>query len=191
MAMILTSPPGLEPVSLAEAKAHCRVDHDDEDTLIQSLITAARVHLETGAAAALISQQWRLVRDAWPEGGVVRLPLAPLISIDEVTVRDADGAAEAVDPQDYFVDALSDPPRLVRERGAGWPQPLQVVNGIEVLFTAGFGPAADDVPQPLRQAVLLLAAHWYETREPVSPDGAGVIPLTVEALVAPYRRARL
>jgi uncharacterized phiE125 gp8 family phage protein len=192
MAMILTVAPALEPVSLSQAKAHLRVDHDDEDALISSLVTAARVHIETGAGAAFITQQWRLVIDAWPVDGAVRLPLAPLQSIDEVLVRDADGVGEVLDAADYFVDAASNPPRLVAERGAGWPRPLQVASGIEILFTAGFGPAAGDVPQPLLQAVLLLVAHWYETREPVSPDGSdGVIPLTVNALVAPYRRARL
>jgi len=191
MAMILTAAPSSEPVTLDEAKAHLRVDGSDEDMLIASLITAARVHVEAALSRALLTQGWTLLLDAWP-GREVRFPIAPLQSVDEVRVLDAAGTPTVIAPGDYFVDTAGSPPRLVRESGVTWPQPGQVANGIEIDFTAGEGPTGADIPQPLRQAVLQLAAHWFETREPVFASQSVItVPLGVGALMAPYRGMRL
>ena len=63
---------------------------------------------------------------------------------------------------------------------------------IEIAVTAGFGDAGSDVPEPVRQALLLLIAHWYEQREPVMLGGERAdIPGTVAGLLAPYRPIRL
>jgi len=191
MAMILTAAPASEPVTLGEAKAHLRVDGNGEDTLIASLITAARIHVEAALSRALITQGWTLVLDRWPMGDL-RFPLSPLVSVGEVRVFDAAGGASIVPPSDYFVDAAGTPPRLVREHGVSWPAPGRVANGIEIDFTAGEGETAADVPAPLRQAVLLLVAHWFETREPVFAGGTAItVPMGVGALLAPYREVRI
>lgn len=192
MAMILTAAPAVEPVSLDEAKAHLRIDGSDEDTLVASLITAARIHVEASLARALITQSWTMVLDAWPDDRVVRLPLSPLQSVDEVRVLDAAGDPTVVPATDYFVDAVGSPPRLVRQSGALWLAPGQVANGIEIDFTAGHGNAAADVPPPLRQSIVQLVAHWFGTREPVIVgEPITVVPLGIGALIAPYRGARL
>ena len=192
MALVLTSPPAVEPVSLSEAKAHLRVDGTDEDALITALILAARKHLETWLARALITQSWRLMLDVWPPSGAVDLPLSPLQSIEGVETYDADDVATPVAASEYFVDAVSDPARLVRTSGDAWPAPGRAANGVEIRFTAGYGDAASNVPQPLRQALHLLIAHWFERREPVAAEGAQTsVPLGVASLISPYRRARL
>ena len=192
MALVLTSPPAVEPVSLSEAKAHMRVDGTEEDALITALILAARQHLETWLARALITQSWRLALDAWPSSSAVDLPLSPLQSVDAVETYDADNVATPVPVSEYFVDIFSEPPRVVRTSGDAWPVPGRPANGVEVRFTAGYGDAASDVPQPLRQALHLLIAHWFERREPVPADGGAVlVPIGVAALLSPYRRVRL
>ena len=66
MTLALISPPAVEPVTLADMKAHLRVTHDSEDAMIASLIKAAREELEQAAGLALISQGWRLYLDCWP-----------------------------------------------------------------------------------------------------------------------------
>jgi len=192
MPLFLTSGPVLEPVSLDEAKLHLRVDHGDEDLLIASLITAARVHLETHLGLAFITQQWSLVLDQWPAGADLCLPLSPVQAVSALTLYDADDASSVVASANYALDAISQPARLVWREGAVRPMPGRSYNGIEVSFSAGFGALASDVPQPLRQAILLLTAHWYERREPVGlANEVREIPQMVLMLTNSYRRVRL
>lgn len=192
MALVLTSGPAAEPVSLADAKAHLRVDGSDEDDLITGLITAARRHLERSLGRALITQSWFLFLDGWPGGFVVELPIAPLQTIDSVTTFAADDTGTVFAADNYFVDATSEPPRLVLRGAQTWPKPGRRANGIEIALTAGYGATSADVPQPLLQALLLLVAHWYEHREPVVLDDTPhAVPATVAGLLAPYRMRRL
>jgi len=192
MPLILTSGPAVEPVTLAEAKAHLRVDGTAEDTLIASLIVTSRLHVEAAAGLALVTQSWSWHLDAWPPGRAVEFPLRPIQSIAAVRLYDESSGATTLDPVTYFLDGTAAPPRLVRHGALPWPRPGRIANGIEVAFTAGYGPAAADVPAPIRQAILLLVAHWYEHRSPLE-QGAQPVPLPamVTELLAPYRAVRL
>jgi len=182
----------VEPVSLADAKAHARVDGNAEDMLVSSLILAARLHIERCLDLALISQSWSLYLDRWPDAPFVELPLAPLISVDAVRLYSPTGSSATLDPGLFIVDAASRRPRLALHQGQSWPAPGRSVNGIEVAFTAGYGDTEDDVPAPVRLAVKMLVAHWYEAREPVLlGERADPVPATVASLIAPYRSIRL
>ena len=187
MPSILVTPPAVEPVSLAEAKAHLRITHGDEDAIISTLIIAARRHAEAHTGLALVSQQWRHYRDDWPDDGTVALPLAPLLSIDEVAVYGDDDVKAVVDPAHYYADAASRPPRLLLRGSRVWARPGRIGNGVAILLTVGFGAAAA-VPAELRQAVLQLVAHWYEHRGHANPPPA---PLTAATLLAPFRGLHL
>lgn len=192
MAMIRTSPPATTPVSLADAKAHLRVDGTDEDGLITALIEAATAHIERALGLALIAQGWTIVRDSWPQTWLLELPIAPVQTVVSITTFDAGGAGTVFNAADYFVDTASSPPRLVLHGTVPWPKPGRRANGIEIALTAGFGDAPSDVPEPLRQALLLLVAHWYERREPVVLAGTPQeVPGTVAGLLAPWRSVRL
>lgn len=192
MALVPTSLPATEPVSLAEAKLHLRVDHGDEDILILSLISAARLHLEHVLGRAFITQGWLYLVDDWPPGHSLNLPLAPVQSIVSVKVYDSDDVPATLSPSTYLLDGLSVPPRLVRRASNTWPRPGRIANGIEVSFVCGHGSLANEVPAPLRQAVLLLVAHWYEHRQPVEiGDTSEMMPAMALDLVAPYRRREL
>ena len=90
MALVLTSGPAIEPVTLAEAKAHLRVDGSAEDTLIASLIITSRLHIEAALGLALITQSWSYFLDAWPPGNQLALPLRPVQSIAAVKLYAAD-----------------------------------------------------------------------------------------------------
>ncbi|MEL6289397.1 MAG: hypothetical protein AAFQ42_05035 [Pseudomonadota bacterium] len=189
MALFIVSPPAIEPVSVPEVRRHLKLDSVADDDLIAGLITSARQHLEMILGQAFITQQWRDVRDGWPAARTpVLLARGPLRSLDAVRVIDADGVAEVIAAENYLVDPISSPARLVCASGEAWPRPGRTLNGIEIDFTAGFGSLADDVPGPLRQALLLLVTAWYEARHPVdfTPDMSG-LPTPVAGLIAPYR----
>lgn len=191
MALTLTSGPAAEPVTVSEAKAHLRLDGAAEDILIASLIVTSRLHVEAALGLALITQGWRLTLDRWPEGGEIRFPLRPIQSITSVTVRDEDGTPGVVPGEDYLLDGQALRPRLIARDGK-WPPPGQRANGVEIAFAAGIGDDAEDVPQPIRHAILLLVAHWYEHRDPLEVGAAGAaIPALVSDLLRPYREVRL
>jgi uncharacterized phiE125 gp8 family phage protein len=191
MALTLTSGPAEEPVTVAEAKAHLRIDGSAEDILIASLIVTSRLHVEAALGLALITQGWRLTLDAWPKGGVVRFPLRPIQSVTSVAVMDATGAPAMVAAEDYLLDGQALRPRLVPRDGA-WPEPGRRTNGIEIAFAAGIGEEPEEIPQPIRHAILLLVAHWYEHRDPLEIGAAAAaIPAAVSDLLKPYREIRL
>ena len=191
MPLVLTAAPEREPVSVSEAKEYLRIDSAVEDPVVASLILAARLHIEGALDIAMITQSWSLFLDCWPEDGRVSIPLGPLKSVDSVKVYEADDATQTVPPDTYVVDPSALRPRLVRQAGAVWPRPGRPANGIEIALTAGYDDTPAKVPAPIRQAVLMLAAHWYEQREPVVFDRPDELPHGVADLLKPYRQVRL
>lgn len=200
---VLVTPPAITPVSLAEAKLHLRVDHSDEDTLIEGLIRAATEHLDgwTGILGrCLVEQEWSQTFDDFARE--IPLSLAPVISISSVTV-----GGETLDSSSYSL----------RVDGSGNSHvvfdDVSAFGVTSVIYKAGYAtipevpavpgdgeedpgtpavPAKSTVPDPLKAAILLLTAYWYECREAaVIGANATKLPLSVEALIAPYRRIGL
>lgn len=191
MSLVLTSGPAQEPVTVSEAKAHLRIDGNAEDALIASLILTSRLHIEAALDLALITQSWTVRLDAWPRGDCVEIALSPLKSVDAVRVKDASGAFQPVPATSYLVDLASRPPRLVWN-AVQKPTPGVRAGGIEIDITAGFGDAPHAVPAPLKHAVLLLVAHWYEHRDAVEIGALSArIPDVVSDLIQPFRKIRL
>ena len=186
MSPILVAGPAVEPVTLAEAKAHLRLDGSDEDALVGSLITAARHTIELATRRAFVAQTWRLRLDHWPEPRFVQLPLAPVIGVTAVRVTPVSGLAVTIGPELYRVAADDDSPRLMLD--AAVPDSDAALGGIEIDASYGFGAAPGDVPAPLRLAILRLVARWFERRG----DGDDpVLPADVAVLVSPFCRPRV
>lgn len=191
MGLVLTAAPAVEPLTVDEAKSYLRIDHAEEDVLVSGLITTSRLHVEAALDLALICQSWSWTLDAWPHRKVVELPLGPVQSVDAVRIAAQDGTVSELSPDQFVLDGASVPPRLLATSGA-WPKPGSPALGIEIAFTAGFGCAPSDVPEPIRQALLMLVAHWYEHRDPAEIGGPATrIPEAVSALLMPYRRMQL
>lgn len=181
---ILLSGPALEPVALAEAKNFLRVEHDADDDLIAALIAGSRIHVEAQTRRALITQSWRLVRDCWPAGRLAVLPV-PLQALTAARVHRSDGSTQAIDLAAFTLDTASAPAQLAF---SGLPAPGRRVGGIELDIVAGYGDAPADVPEPLRQAIRLFVAHWYENRGVVAVGRTvAELPVGALALIAPYR----
>lgn len=190
MTALLIDPPAIEPVTLAEAKAHLRLTGSDDDDYVAAMITAARLQVESATRRLLIDQTWRFYRDDWPPGGRLDLPIAPVTAVTAVTVYDDAGEPTVLAPGSWLLDAAAVPARLVFT--ASRPEPGRPINGIEIDVVAGYGASGLAVPQPLRLAIMTLVARWYEDREGLA---YGIVPSRVagafEALVAPFRVMRL
>lgn len=162
MGLRLVTPPAAEPVSLAEAKLHLRVDGADEDSLITALIAAARGHAEDFLNRALLTQEWELVLDRSP-AGALEIPKPPLQELGSITTVGLDGQPTVVPAANYLVDAASQPGRLTPAPGYAWPTHRGFASFI-VRFRAGWADA-NALPAQIKQGVLLTIGHLYANRE--------------------------
>ena len=148
--------------------------------------------VEAAVGLALVTQSWSYFLDVWPPDAALKLPLRPVQSVGAVRLYDENAVATTLPSSSYLLDGAGTPPRLVRQGSLAWPRPGRVANGIEIAFTAGYGDAAADVPEPIRHAILLLVAHWHEHRSPLEVGPlAQPPPDMVAELLSPYRTARL
>jgi uncharacterized phiE125 gp8 family phage protein len=122
--------------------------------------------------------------DKFPQERYIELTRAPLQSVTHLKYTDKDGVITTWGGSNYIVDKTSFVPKLVLGYGLSWPSvQLGPVNAIEIEYVAGYGTAAD-VPQMIKQAILLLVSHWYENREPVNIGNiVNKIPFAVESLL--------
>ena len=190
MSSILLTAPAVEPLALDDVRAFLRVDAHDDDELIAALVAAARLAVETQTRCALITQSWRLTLDCWPADGRIRVAPGPLRELTAARVYDLANNSYAVDVQHFVPDAGAC--ALVVMPWA-LTQPTRIAAGIELDVTVGYGDAAEDVPEPLRQAMRILIAHWYENRGLIVPGAMrlAALPATAAALIAPYRMVSL
>jgi uncharacterized phiE125 gp8 family phage protein len=189
MRRYIVNSPTVEPLTLIEAKHWLRVDHNDDDGLIISLIAAARERIEARTGRTLMAQLWRVVLDRWPADGRLALPIMPVLSVMSVRLLDANNNPASVASTLYSLEAGLEPAVLVV---VNVPQPGRSRNGIEIDVVAGYGIAAADCPQPLRQAMRLLVAQAYGLRGPErAPEEFMSSAKDIEALLAPYRMLRI
>jgi uncharacterized phiE125 gp8 family phage protein len=175
-----TTPPAAEPITLAEAKLHLRVDHDDEDTFITSLITAAREYCEGFQNRAFITQTITLTLDEFPCEFVV--PQPPLKSVTSIKYIDVNGVQQTLAASVYKVDTQSEPGRIVPAYNQSWPGIRGDINSVEVIYEAGYGAAAA-VPERIKAAIKLLVGHYYVNRQETTAIKTENIPMGIESLL--------
>lgn len=179
----LITAPAAEPVTLTEAKSHLRVDFTDDDTLITSLIIAARQHAETITQRALVTQTWKLTLDAFPGPTLMGVPpgtpfslppsailldKSPVTAITNFTYTAMDGSTQTLaSGTDYVADFSSEPARLTPPFGKIWPVPLPQIGAVQVTFTAGFGADSTFIPEAIRRWMLIRVGTMYANREEV------------------------
>jgi uncharacterized phiE125 gp8 family phage protein len=174
-------------------KAHLRLgrgfaEDTVQDAVLEGFLRAAISAVEARTGKVLLSRDfaWSFPRWTAPEG--VELPLAPVASVTDLALIAADGGETLVEPTRYYLEQDTHFP-VLRGLSAGLPQPP--ANGhIRLRFTAGYGADWGALPRDLAQAVLLLAAHFYENRE-ATGLGAGCMPFGVTSLLQRYRPMRL
>lgn len=190
MGLRLLLPPVVDPVTVAEQKAFMRVDIPDEDAQIAAFITAARRAAESLTGRAFVTQQWKATFDSIPLGKRIELPVAPVVSVESVSLADDNGVLHALDVAAYQTDIISEPARITLHTYSRPPHWRHRINVAEAVFTCGYGADGTSVPEPLKLAVRFMAAHFHENRAAVS-DAANIrfeeLPMGVRYLLAPYR----
>lgn len=200
----LVVPPGVEPISLDEAKAHLRVQYAEEDATISGMISAAREQVESIGRRCLITRTYdyvldsfgpsngywnRAIRQAGPGPGwlpisdaEIRPTASPLIAVVLISYRDQSGSIVTLDPASYEVSPGS-PGRIVPSYGRTWPATRPGIDAVSVRFTAGFGPTADNVPFIYKHAIKLMVSHYWENRSPTQ-SAAGITSTVMDLLDA-------
>lgn len=178
MAQQLLTPPAVLPVTLAEAKVHERISLDDaaNDASIESMLYAATRLAEEYTSRAFITQTWKY--DTVRFGEFVAVPRPRLQIVNEVSFTDLNNQTTIIDPSYYFINTVYEPGRVIFKPGTPFPFGFGlwfdcIPGFLSVTYNAGYGDTADDVPFPIKEAILQIFGHLYENRESqCMPGGA-------------------
>ena len=188
----LITEPTIEPMTLQEAKDHLRVDHVDDDSVIEPNIKAVREHSETFLGRALITQTWDLfINNFPPYGSWLEIPFPPLQSVTTIKYIDENGTQQTLSSSIYTVDINAEMGRVFLAYDQVWPTVRPILNAIEIRFVAGYGANAEDIPESIRQGIKMLLGHLYENRETTLVGTIiASVPQAYEWLLWPYRVVR-
>ena len=199
MDLIQTVAPTVEPLSLAEAKAHLRVDLADDEALITSKLKGARELAEVVTNRQFLDATWQLKLDHFPTtrsnfpiwdcDGSIRLPRAPVLTASQVAITyvDTAGVSQTLATTVYGVDIASEPGRVYLLYNQTWPSTRGQKRAVTITWHAGYGTAATAVPERVRSLVALMLGDAYEERE-ASKSGTLVVQNpTIQRLVSSLR----
>jgi uncharacterized phiE125 gp8 family phage protein len=168
--LVRSVPPAVEPVTLAEAKAHLRVDIATDDALITSIIKAAREWCEEYLDRSLVHTQWTMRMDSFPHEFVLpRPPMATsgTVTATTITYTLETQSVETLDPATYRVDRHDTPGRIRVVYAGTWPAHLFDENSVTVTWYGGYGADGTSVPAAIRSAMLMIISSLYEHRTAV------------------------
>lgn len=185
MAFDIVTPAAEEPITLTEAKDFLRVSNDDDDNLINALITAARQMCEEYTRRILVTTTIDEYFDKFPTNSwdnlsnLIYLSRGPVSAISSVKYVDEIGSEVTLTSEQYVTDLISEPARV--QSTAGWFAAAGVVNQVIVRYVVGTEVSA--IPKPLIQGMMLVISDLYDQRG----DGVKRLPTASEYLWNPYR----
>ncbi len=174
--------PAAEPVSVSEQKSFSRVDISTDDTLIGTLITAARQYCENHLGRRIYTQTWDLFLDRFPrETGQCFLPYGPWQSITSISYIDVNGSVQTLASTVYGLDAYDiSAPRLYLKYGQYYPVERNIQNSVTIRHVSGY----TTIPENIKLAMKLIAGHYYETRSNSNAMKLENIPMGAKSLLA-------
>lgn len=175
MGLVVVTAPAAEPLSLAEFKLAGRVTNTAEDALIPIYISAARRRYELDTRRQVVTATYDYFLDDFPsvkkdDGSEIEIPRPPLTSITSVKYIDADGIEQVFDSSKYLVTSGREPACIYPAPDEQWPttQTTRLRERVTIRFVAGVDVSSTDPTD--KQAIMLLALHWFENREAVVVD---------------------
>lgn len=157
--------PTQEPVSLDELKKHVDCDRTDQDAMLSQFIKAARQMVESATNRQLVYATYDLTCDRWPCTNTFYFPLAPLRDVVSVQYYNAANTLTLLASSNYIETTNEEPGHFSLVNGVSWPTLYPRRGAVKIQFDCGYTANACD--ERAKQAVLMLAGHWYENRESV------------------------
>lgn len=186
----IVAAPASEPITTAEARAHCDIPSGDtsHDTYLDSLITAARQKWERDTDAVVMSSTAVEKLDEWPDKPYVELTKRPVQSVTSVTYLDLNGNSQTLSSSRYSLDLYRPTPAIALAYNELWPNALDWNGSITITYVVGYANAAA-VPKLWKQAMLMLIGHWFENRSAVMAGSIpNEVPISYERIAMNFRR---
>ena len=176
-------------IETSMAKSHLRVSSSADDTYIQNLIFAATHDIEHYLNCNLMEASCTQWCDTWED--TLELYHSPIMNTRRLSVTTIryykDDTLTTWDASNYIVDNVSSPTRIGLANNKTYPTIDERIGAIQINYTSGFSEVSQ-VPQDIKQAILILVGQWYENRqEAVVGRSVGVIPLTARYILDKYR----
>jgi len=185
-----TVKPVLAPVTLDQVKTDLRLQYDNEDSLINSLIAAATDFMDVPNGLinkALITQTWVLSCSGFNENRIIDIPITPVQSIQSIQYYDVDDVLQTFDMANVYVYGDENSAWVEAKKAYAIPAFFDRRDAVIITFIAGFGDSPDAVPATINQAMRMTIGHWFDNRAAVSV-GAGIVvtelPLAVQSLIS-------
>jgi len=178
---------------VADFKSHLRLgsgfaEDSVQDAVLESIRRAAMAAVEARTGKVLIEREYSWTLSHWRDASGQGLPVAPVSAISQVVLVDRTGDETTLDAGRYALRADMQRPRLCPV--SGMLPTVQTGGSIRIGFLAGYGPEWSDLPSDLAQAVMMLAAHYYEYRHETALSGR-CMPFGVTSLLERYRNVRV
>lgn len=152
-----------ECVSIDEQREHQNITFNDDDALLSMYVEAAARQVEALTGRSLTTQTWELTLDRFPFCDEIKLMKGPVQSVTSITSYDEDNNSAVFSNTNYVVDTISN--KIILNLSSVWPVDLRRKSSAVIEYVTGYGDKRSDVPENLRSAVKILAAHYYENRE--------------------------
>ena len=178
--------PEVFAVSPSDLRHHLRIDAREDDQLLLRLELSALAHIEDKIGAVLMSRTVTMSIDSFPIYENIQLPVQPATAVSSIVYRDENGNDQTLDDSQYHLNITGNFGEIAPAPGAQWPAVFEDKKSITIKYRAGY-ESPNEVPEPIRLAVMLLVGHWYEHREASSSSNLRDIPIGVDSLIAPYR----
>jgi uncharacterized phiE125 gp8 family phage protein len=186
-----TVPDAALPVE--DFKAHLRLgtsfaQETVQDEVLTGFLRAAMAAIEARTGKVLMIRDFSWSLHEWQQSDSQGLPVAPVVQITRVALLSRGGNEATVSPDVYWLERDGIRPRL-RATGASLPT-IPQGGSVILQFEAGYSAIWSSLPADLKQAVLLLASHYYEFRHETSLSD-GCMPFGVTSLIERYRTFRI
>lgn len=176
----LKTAPTSEPITTDQAKAHLQVTGTDFDDEIDAWIIAARQYVENYTGRQIMPATWELYMDQLPDDHFYIEP-CPVTGVSEVLYFDSDNAEQTIDADDLDINIISEPAKIQMAYGESWPTTYEKQNAVKVTFISGY--SNNNVPYPIKSAMLLIIGHLFENR---GDEGHRNFPKSINNLLDPY-----